>query len=200
MRTNTLKRQRSNIRRAQIKKAVLDIISEEGLHSISARNVAKRVGITDGAIFRHFKSKREIIKSIMTDVETELIEDLRSIVDSADGAEDRLYRFLYTHITYLVEHRGIAVLLFSEAAHLNFKQLRNQLRSILTEQKSMISKIIRDGVKEGTWRKKVNIDDASNLYMGILVFFNVKLFLTEKSVGVENYCKRMFNLMSDLLT
>ncbi len=58
-----MQRQPSQIRQAQIKKAVLDIISEEGLHSISSRNVAKRVGITDGAIFRHFKSKREIRSS-----------------------------------------------------------------------------------------------------------------------------------------
>lgn len=195
-----MKREPSNIRQAQIKKAVLDIIYEEGLHSISSRNVAKKVGITDGAIFRHFKSKREIIKSIMDDVQTELMANLRSIVDGADGAEDRLYGFLHTHIKYLFEHRGIAVLLFSEAAHLNYEGLRNQLRSILTEQKALISKIIRDGINEGTWRKKVNIDDASSLYMGILVIFNVKLFLAEKSVRVDNYCKRMFNLMSELLT
>lgn len=195
-----MKRETSEIRRAQIKKAVLDIIAEEGLHSISSRNVAKRVGITDGAIFRHFESKREIIKSIMTDVQTELMVNLRSIVEGGDKAEARLYDFLHTHIKYLYEHKGIAVLLFSEAAHLNYKELRSQLHSILKEQKELIVKIIRDGVKEGTWRKKVNIDDASSLYMGILVIFNVRVFLAEKDVRVENYCKRMFNLMSELLT
>lgn len=194
-----MKREPSEIRKAQIKKAVLDIISEEGVHSVSSRNVAKRVGITDGAIFRHFESKREIIKSIMDDVQTELMAHLRSIVEGEDGAEEKLYSFLHAHITYLFEHKGIAVLLFSEAAHLNYKELRSQLHAILTEQKALIMKIIKDGVKEGTWKKKVNIDDASSLYMGILVIFNVRLFLAEKDIRVEDYCKRMFNLMSELL-
>lgn len=195
-----MKRESSEIRQAQIKKAVLDIIYEEGLHSISSRNVAKRVGITDGAIFRHFKSKREIIKSIMTDVQTELMADLRSIVEGEARAEDRLYGFLHAHIKYLLEHRGIAVLLFSETAHLNYRELRNLLHSILSEQKALITRIIKDGVKEGTWKKKVNVDDASSLYMGILVIFNVRLFLAEEDIRVETYCRRMFNLMSEVLT
>lgn len=194
-----MKRESSRIRQLQIKKAVLDIISEEGLHSLSSRNLAKRVGITDGAIFRHFKSKREIIESIMEDVRADLMSELRSIANAAEKPEDRLYRFLHTHITYLVHNRGISVLLFSEAAHLNYKELRNRLHSILSEQRSLISKIIKEGISEGTWKREVNIDDAAILYMGILIVFSVRLFLSEKEVPASTYCRRMFNLMTELL-
>ncbi len=192
-------RKSTEIRQAQIKKAVLDIISEEGLHSISSRNVAKRVGITDGAIFRHFKSKPAILKSIMDDVKSGLLAELRAIASDDGNPESRLYRFLSTNIKYLMQNRGIAILLYSEAAHLNYKELRNQLHSVLSEQKSLISKIIRDGMKGGNWKKSVNIDDAAILYMGILIIFNVKLFMAGKDVAVDNYCKRMFNLMEEVL-
>jgi TetR/AcrR family fatty acid metabolism transcriptional regulator len=193
-------RHTSPVRRAQIKKAVLNIISEEGLHSLSSRNLAKRVGITDGGIYRHFKSKPDIIKSIMIDVQDDLMPDLRRIANGESTADDRLFQFLHRHITYLVTHRGIAVLLFSEAAHLNERQLRNLLRSILSEQKSLISHILRDGVREGAWKKNVNIDDASTLYMGILIIFNVRLFLSDKNLRVEPYCRRMSHLMGGLLS
>ncbi len=195
-----MRRESSQTRQLQIKKAVLDIISEEGVHSLTSRNLAKRVGITDGAIFRHFKSKREIIESIMADVQTDLMTELRTIANGDEQPEQRLYRFLHSHINYLVENRGIAVLLFSEAAHLNYQELRNLLHSILSEQRSLISKIIKDGMNDGTWKKKVNVDDAAILYMGILIIFNVRLFLAQKQVVVNNYCKRMFTLMTQLLT
>lgn len=195
-----MKRESSERRQAQIKKAVLDIISEEGLHSISTRNLARRVGLTDGAIFRHFKSKLDIIKSIMDDVETGLISELRAIVRSSDKAEDRLYKFLHANIKYLLENRGIAVLMFSEAAHLNYKRLRNQLRSMLSEQRSLISGVIKDGVREGTWKKEVEVEDAAILYMGILNIFSVALFLADEEPAVDKYCKRMFTLMTEVLT
>jgi len=193
-------RESSATRQAQIKKAVLDIISEEGLHNLSSRNLAKRVGITDGAIFRHFKSMRDIIKNIMDDVQRDLMSRLNSIANSNAAADKRLLLFLQTHIGYLATNRGIAVLLFSEAAHLNNKGLREHLRAILSEQKSLIGKIIRDGITEGIWKKEMNVEDAAILYMGVLIIFNVKLFLTRGEVAVRGYCDRMFRLIMKVLT
>ena len=43
-------------RQAQIKEAVLDIISTEGLAKLSTKNLAAKVGVSEGAIYRHFKS------------------------------------------------------------------------------------------------------------------------------------------------
>jgi len=194
-----MKRESSATRQAQIKKAVLDIISEEGLHSISSRNVARRVGITDGAIFRHFKSKQDILKNIMDDVQRDLMSKLSSIAGSDAASEERLLSFLQAHIGYLAANRGLAVLMYSEAAHLNNKGLRNRLHALLSEQKSMISMIIHDGVAEGIWKKEINVDDAAILYMGVLIIFNVKLFLTGRGVNVHSYCDRMFQLITKVL-
>jgi len=45
-------------RQTQIKKAVLEIIFSEGIGKLSTRNLASRVGVSEGAIFRHFPSKK----------------------------------------------------------------------------------------------------------------------------------------------
>ncbi len=195
-----MKRQSSEIRQAQIKKAVLDIISEEGLHNVSSRNLAKRVGITDGAIFRHFKSMQDIIKNIMDDIQKDLMSKLNSIANSSVAADERLLSFLHTHIGYLSTNRGIAVLMFSESAHLNNKRLRDRLHAMLSEQKSLIDRIIRDGIAEGIWKKGISVEDAAILYMGVLIIFNVKLFLSNDGVAVRGYCDRMFRLITKVLT
>ena len=45
------------VRRKQMKKATLEIISNEGLKKLSTKNLTLHVHLSEGAIFRHFHSK-----------------------------------------------------------------------------------------------------------------------------------------------
>ena len=60
-----MERQNTDIRQEQIKQAVLDIIYTDGLKNLSTRNLANRIGMSEGAIFRHFSTKQDIIFSII---------------------------------------------------------------------------------------------------------------------------------------
>ena len=118
----------TEIRQEQIKKAVLEIIAGEGLHNLSTRNLAKKIGLSEGAIFRHFKTKRDIIKGIMDDVARDLIGALRNIALKPIKAEEKLSQYLCQNVKYLKENMGITILLFSEAAHLGDKELKYKLK------------------------------------------------------------------------
>lgn len=190
-----MSRETTDIRQEQIKKAVLEIIADEGLHNISTRNLAKKVGLTEGAIFRHFTSKRDIIKGIMDDVANDFIGALRNIAISPAKAEDKLFTYICYNVKYLKENSGITILLFSEATHMGDEELKEKLNTILAEQKQLIIKMVKDGITEGVWNKKVNPDDIAILYMGIPITFNIELVINKKALNVENFCKRMYSLI-----
>ncbi len=190
-----MSRETTDIRQEQIKKAVLEIIADEGLHNMSTRNLAKKIGLTEGAIFRHFPTKRDIIKGIMDDVTNDLINSLRNIALSPVKAENKLFNYLCRNVKYLKENRGITILLFSEAAHLGDKELKEKLNQILSEQKQFIIKIVKDGISEGVWNKNINPEDVAIIYMGIPITFNIEMVLNKTGLNADNFCKRMFTLI-----
>ena len=190
-----MKKQNTEIRQEQIKKAVLDIIADEGLHQLSTRKLAQRIGLTEGAIFRHFPTKRDIIKGIMDDVARDLVGSLRQVVLSPSGAEEKLFTYLCTNIKYLRENRGITILLFSEATHLGDSELKELLNQILSEQKQFIIDIVKEGISEGVWEESLNADDFSILYMGIPITFNIELVLNKNGLNADNFCHRMYQLI-----
>lgn len=192
-----MKRKTSEKRQKQIKEAVLKIITKEGLHNLSIRNLAKSVGITEGAIFRHFKSKRAIIISIMDDVKAELMTKLRYIAESNISAEKKLLTYLNCHVEYLFKNKGISILLYSEAAHLNYKELRKRLRNILSEQESLITDIIKNGMKKCRWNKKVNVKYLVLLFMSVPIAMDVEKIFNDTSV--KAYSNQMFNLIMKIL-
>lgn len=61
-------------RRQQIADAALSILGEFGVGHLTMVELAKRVGITDGTIFRHFKDKQEIVHAAVKRVESLLFE------------------------------------------------------------------------------------------------------------------------------
>jgi len=194
-----MSRETTDTRQEQIKKAVLDIIADEGLHNFSTRNLAKKIGFTEGAIFRHFSTKRDIIKGIMDDVAGDLIGSLRNIVISPIKTEEKLFNYLCKNVKYLKENRGITILLFSEAAHLGDKELKEKLNQILAEQKQFIIKMVNDGIAEGAWDRTINPEDVAMLYMGIPITFNIELVLNKNKLNVDNFCKRMYKLILKVL-
>lgn len=194
-----MERQNSETRQGQIKQAVLDIIYTDGLKNLSTRNLAKRIGMSEGAIFRHFATKQDIILSIINDVQTDFIGQLRRIATSSLEPEERLQKFICSTVQYLTDNKGITMLLFSEASHNNDEQLKSTLRQIFNNQKSLVSKIFLDGIAEGTWDEEIPVENLAMLYMGIPVSLNIELILNRGESQVDNFCKKMLSLMLKLL-
>lgn len=194
-----MKRQKTDVRQEQIKSAVLDIIYTDGLKNLSTRNLADRIGMSEGTIFRHFKTKQDIILSIIRDVQTDFIGNLRKIANAATGPPERLDQLLCATVTYLTENRGITMLLFSEATQKNDRELKQNLQNIFNNQKSFVSKIVLDGIALGIWDESTDVEQVAMLYMGIPVALNIELVFGGGVFHRENFCSRMMTLLLRIL-
>lgn len=74
----------SDERRRQIADAALQILASQGAHRVTAMEIATAVGISDAAVFRHFRDKNEIIAAAIARFE-ELLEG-----DAVDAGDDPL--------------------------------------------------------------------------------------------------------------
>ena len=194
-----MERQNTDLRQEQIKQAVLDIIYTDGLKNLSTRNLANRIGMSEGAIFRHFPTKQDIILSIIKDVQTDFIGQLRKIANSHMEPEVRLEKFVCETVNYLTKNKGITMLLFSEASHNNDVSMKSSLQQIFNNQKKLVSKIFLDGIAAGTWDESVPVESLAMLYMGIPVSLNIELILSGGEFHADNFCNRMMQLLLKIL-
>lgn len=196
---NVMKKQRTEIRQEQIKQAVLDIIYTDGLKNLSTHNLAKKIEMSEGSIFRHFATKHDIIRAIIKDVQSDFIGPLRKIANSNQQPKERLDNFLCQTVRYLVMNKGITMLMFSEASHNNDLELKNNLLQIFNNQKKLVSKIILDGIALGEWNESVPVENIAMLYMGIPVSLNIELILNGGEFHIDNFCQKMLQLILKIL-
>jgi AcrR family transcriptional regulator len=98
-------------RRREIADAALRVIAAQGLGRFTALAIAREVGLTDGALFRHFRSKEEIVDAAIDRVE-ELLFD--GVPPSSEDPIERLGHFFLRRVAVIGEHAGISRLLVSE--------------------------------------------------------------------------------------
>jgi AcrR family transcriptional regulator len=55
-------------RQKQIIQASLDLIANSGIHGLTIKNISKKVGISEPAIYRHFESKTDILLGIISKI------------------------------------------------------------------------------------------------------------------------------------
>ncbi|HFS67706.1 MAG TPA: TetR/AcrR family transcriptional regulator [Flavobacteriia bacterium] len=192
-------RKSTEVRKEEIKLAVLKIIREEGIKSISTKNLAKYTNLSEGAIFRHFKSKRDIIIAIIDDVAKDMIGNLEKIATSSIEPKQRLFDFLCSHIQYLTTHQGITILLFTEASQQNDTQMIEKLNHIFNTQRKLVAKILEAGISQKIWNKNTSIEDASFFYMGIPITYNISIILSKSDSDYTDFCKRMMHLLERML-
>lgn len=104
-------RERGPERRRQIADAALEIIAKKGMAALTTAAIAEQVGVTDGALFRHFESKDAIVLAAIDRV-AELVAE-----PPAEAGADPLVqlRGLFLHRARVVrEHEGIARLVLSD--------------------------------------------------------------------------------------
>lgn len=98
-------------RRREIADAALRVIAAQGLGRFTALAIAREVGLTDGALFRHFRSKEEIVDAAIDRVEELLFDEM---APSSDDPIERLGHFFLHRVAVISEHGGISRLLVSE--------------------------------------------------------------------------------------
>ncbi len=188
------------VRKKQIKAAALEIIFDEGLKRLSTKNIAAHVHLSEGAIFRHFHSKDEIILSILSDLKKELLFPLYNIAWQPQiPAEKRLEEFMCFHFDYLKKHNGVTILLFTEAAYQNSNFLKNELNAFFSHIKQYFEKIIQDGITAGIWDKNLEVDALSSLYIGMPITMSVETKLITETFSEKKFCPQMLELVHRLL-
>ena len=101
-------------RRAATVEAVVELAAEQNPSDITTTAIAQRMGLTQGALFRHFPTKDAILESVMDWVAERLLARVDKAAASAASPMAALEAVFMAHIDFVAEHPGVPRMLFGE--------------------------------------------------------------------------------------
>jgi len=156
------------VRQAAIVAAVFQLAGERSPAHITTGDIAAALGITQGAVFRHFPSKEAIWLASMAWVHAELMRRLDAAVQSQGGALDALAAMFRAHVDFVTEHPGVPRVIFQELQQPGDSPVKLAVRGLLQGYRSLLHRQLAQAVANAEVPADLDQDAAAALFIGIV--------------------------------
>lgn len=167
-------------RKEQIVLSAVDIINELGIDGLSIRELAKKENITEGALYRHFKSKTEIIKSVLKYYSQYDNNIINTIKRNNMTARAGIKLFFNSLVEYYESYPEITSVACSYDSLLYEPELKKEVLQIINRRISFLISIIEEGKKQGELSLELDSKDLANVIFG---YYKYMVFIWR----IENY-------------
>lgn len=144
----------------------MELVIAEGLDQLTMGKVARRVGFTEPAMYRHFANKQELV-----------IQLIRRLGDGFDTVFRRFSpdappavffpAYFDALLEYLQRVRGVTFQFLSASAYNSDDAIRRELQDLFLAQLGRISGYLRGAAARGELRPGVDPEAAALCFMGI---------------------------------
>ncbi len=160
-------RRRTTIRRQQIVDIIRNIISSKGIEYVTISEIAAKIGTSKTAVYRHFKSKRDILSLLIDNIEETLMDALDKAMVSEDPVQN-LKNVLLAHLTYARERRETSFIVIMGAMQFSDTFIRKKISLLIQKYLQKIEKMLTSAIKSGLIKKDINPTISAIAFLGLI--------------------------------
>lgn len=159
-----------DIRRDQIAQAALRIIARKGASGLTTAAIAEQAGISEANIYRHFRSKNEILSVTVEKIGEGLKRNIENVlkINSVDSPLKKLKKVFMLHLDYIEKNEGIPRLVFSDEMHLGNEELKQKLLQSISSYCAALESLIKEGQKTGIIINDINPKVSAVMFIGMV--------------------------------
>lgn len=154
-------------RQIEIMELASQIIDRDGIQELTTKNLAAEIGLSEAALYRHFKSKNEIMLGLLDYFMLEMKERVAMIAAKEDRTPSELLRDIFTsQLKMFAKKPAIMNVIFSEGIFQFNKELMEKVSGMMKMMQTEIDAIVKRGQQEGSFRDFVGPSTVSTIIMG----------------------------------
>jgi AcrR family transcriptional regulator len=161
-------RRNTTIRKTQILEACQSIVVKYGSENVTIRRIAREVGITEGAIYRHFKSKKEVLSNLADLSIINLLKDVTDIELEGDNKLEALARIFDNHILSIEKRKGASFQVIAEIISLGNKKLNKKIYDGMNQYILALKRILSLYFDNRIEAEHIDIDAATFMLFGMM--------------------------------
>ncbi len=155
-------------RQTEIIDCSIEIIDRKGIQGLTIKNISKEIGVSEPAIYRHFKSKTDIILAILENFRI-MADFLSEAMDNFDGSAIEKINFMFNKMMEMfTEQPSLVSVIFSEEIFKNENQLLEKITEILNLNQNTVENILNKGQEQNNVRQDINSQSLALIIMGSL--------------------------------
>lgn len=178
-------------RKAEIVAATLKLAFEVGPDGLTTERIARKVGISQPAVFRHFPKKEDIWAAVIGWIGDRLAQRWGKVQQSHADPMKQLHAILHTQLDLIQRTPAIPAILFSRELHVRNRTLRNAVKTLMKRFHGLLCEILDNGVRAGMFRADLDSSDAAFVMIALVQGLAVRWSVSERRFDLVDEGERL---------
>jgi AcrR family transcriptional regulator len=184
-------------RKEEIFWIIVDIISEHGFMCVSTVEIAKRLGVSQPAIYKYFPNKEELIVYFLDNLK-EILSGIVANAKKGKTTEEKISLLYQNHLELIERTKILPRVVFSDEIYLDGSKKRKKLKEVITSYKNKIKKIVEDGIKKGEIRD-VDPDLVVKIFIGSILSTSLEWMLNGMNYSLVSQKDKLMDYMRETI-
>jgi len=182
-------------RQLQIIYAAVELIAAEGMQNLTMKHIAAAIQVTEPALYRHFKSKQEILLGVIS-----LIRQNGKVPEKSDKSGwDLIECIMLTRIASYTAIPGLTAIIFSEEIFSGDNSLSEQIKTLMQKTQEKFKQLILVAQQSGSIRQDIQAEQISLLVIGSFRFLVTQWHLFKHDFDLNDRAVTLFRDLRKLL-
>jgi TetR/AcrR family transcriptional regulator len=154
-------------RRQQILECLAQMLEESPGARITTAALAKKVGVSEAALYRHFPSKTKMFEGLIEFIEETIFTRIKTITQDRQNSEVQCEKILFLLLTFTERNPGITRLLTGDALAGETDRLRQRVAQLFDRIETQLKQILREAEIRESKRTILSPRIAANFLLSV---------------------------------
>ncbi len=186
-------------RQKEIVETALELISEKGIQGLTIKNLSKKIGISEPAIYRHYESKIHILMAILEVFKRNTEDIFREELDKDIPALEKISLLFARNFDAFSKTPSLVPVIFSEELFRSEPDLMHKVYEIIARNLNALIKIIEEGQKNNEIRNDVEAGQLAVIILGSLRLFMKKWQFSDYSFNIKKEGRKLLKSLKRII-
>ncbi|MCE8003811.1 nucleoid occlusion factor SlmA [Billgrantia ethanolica] len=154
-------------RREQILQALALMLEEDSGKRITIAALARQVGVSEAALYRHFPSKARMFEGLISFIEETLFERISRILEEVHEAVPRCGQILVLLLAFAEKNPGLSRLLEGDVLTGETARLRLRIHQLFERVETQLKQVLREAELRERRRTVLPVSATANLLIAV---------------------------------
>ena len=187
-------RQSTEARQAEMVQAVLALAARQEPASITTTHIAHEVGLSQGAVFRHFPNKQAIWLNVAEWLEATLLPLVQTAAKSSSDPLENLSNIFRAHLQFVQENPGVPRFIFHELQQPADSPVKQQVAGMLQSYSGILIRVLQQAKAQGLVLPTLDERSAATLFIGSIQGLVMQAMLIGSCAAIQPLIPGVWNL------
>lgn len=153
-------------RQQQIIEIAGKLLIDKGIKGLTTKKLAEEIGFSESALYRHFRSKEDVIVFLLQYLEGNMKVRLQAIANNSEEPGIQLQEIFESQFQYFKENPHFVVAVLSEGLFNESETINQAISKIMHFKIDLLEQIVNNGMQQGKIIPSVTKEEIVHILMG----------------------------------